>query len=81
MNRNTQNKESYNKEQHQLVKSFRDTTGASEKQAITFLNRAKWNIQNAINIFFDEGTQPEKETLKGTVKIEQLFYELSSKGS
>jgi hypothetical protein len=36
-------------------------TGASEKQADAFLKKTNWNIQNAINLFFDEGTIPEKK--------------------
>jgi hypothetical protein len=42
------------------------------------LQKAKWNLQNAVNIFFDEGAVPEKPDIKSTTKIDALFNELSS---
>lgn len=65
-----QKKESLNKQQTQLVKDFISTTEASEKQAINYLTNAKWNIQNAINKFFDDGAVPERETVKSNNKLD-----------
>ena len=39
-------------------------TSASESQAEKFLKRTKWNFQEAINLFFDEGTVAEKKEVK-----------------
>jgi hypothetical protein len=30
----------------------------------------KWNIQNAINKFFDDGAIPEREEVKSTPKLD-----------
>ena len=49
----------HGKQQAQLIKDFRDTTQASQKQSTEYLTRSKWNLQNAINLFFDEGAMPE----------------------
>ena len=61
-----------------MVKDFIATTEASEKQAITYLNNAKWNIQNAINKFFDDGAMPEREVVKSNSKLDELYASLSS---
>lgn len=71
-------KESLNKQQAQLVKDFISTTEASEKQAINYLNNAKWNIQNAINKFFDDGAMPEREVVKSNSKLDDLYVSMSS---
>lgn len=62
----------------QLIKDFIATTEASEKQSITYLNNAKWNIQNAINKFFDDGAMPEREVVKSNSKLDDLYATLSS---
>lgn len=34
-------------------------TGASEKQANNYLTKNKWNLQNALNMYYDDGCEPE----------------------
>lgn len=45
--------------QKSMLKDLADMTGCSQKQATALLTRAKWNVQDAVNIFFDEGILPE----------------------
>jgi hypothetical protein len=54
----------------QLLRDFISTTEASEKQALGYLNNMKWNIQNSINKFFDDGAMPEREEVKSSPKLE-----------
>lgn len=42
------------------------------------MERSKWNLQTAINLYFDEGTEAEVEKVPSSPKIDQLFDSLSS---
>jgi hypothetical protein len=46
---------------------------------MNYLTNAKWNIQNAINQFFDDGAIPEREVVKSNNKLDELFMSLSSR--
>ena len=53
-------------------------TEGSQKQAKAYLTRSKWNIQAAINAFFDDGAVPEREEVRSNAQLDQLFEQLSS---
>ena len=40
------------------ITDFIELTGCSEKQASNLLESAKWNMQEAINKFYDQGILP-----------------------
>lgn len=46
-----------------IISDFCQMTGGSQTQAENFLSRTNYNFQNAINLFFDEGTVPEIKKL------------------
>lgn len=54
-----------------------ETTSASQKQAIAYLLRRKWDVQAAVNSFFDDGTEPEGNQMDSK-KINELFMMLNS---
>ena len=53
-------------------------TGASEKQANKYLGKAKWNLQNALNLYYDDGGEPEYTEVQETMEVENLFKKYGS---
>lgn len=47
-----------NKSQNDMVADFKSMTSASNAQAVRFLTQSKWNIQAAVNTFYDKGEAP-----------------------
>ena len=58
---------------------FVEMTEGSKKQAEGYLARHKWNIQTAVNAFYDDGAIPEREEVRSNANLDKLFEHLSSK--
>ena len=59
------------------IKDFVSLTGASDKQAERYLSKAKGNMQNAINLYFDDGGVAEVVDVGVLPEIQNLFAKLS----
>ena len=72
-----QKRESISKNQQQLVNEFLNMTEASKKQATNYLARNKWNLQSAVNAFYDDGAVPEREEVQSNPQLDQMFIQYS----
>lgn len=54
-------------------------TSVSKKEAKKYLSENKWNFQNALNMFYDHGSQPSFTEIDQNPDVENFFHQFSSK--
>ncbi|KAL4435659.1 hypothetical protein ABPG74_018210 [Tetrahymena malaccensis] len=73
---------SLNQNQKNKVQEFRNVTGASEQQAIELLNKTNYDVNSAVNKFYElgyTGTGQKQGTGAFDKKLETLFVQYATK--